>query len=58
MSVYTDYDEKRDDLRESLEECLEKARGLLDKNVWGYTEMRKDYSLDVYLAVKKALEIV
>ena len=58
MSVYTDYDEKRDGLRERLEECLEKARVLLDKNICGYKEIRKDYGLDVYLAVKKALEIV
>lgn len=65
MGVRTTYDEKRDLLKKSLQECLEQARELLDENIWGYDEMREGYdemregyALDVYVAVKKAKDTV
>lgn len=56
MGVYTDYDEKRDRLREHLNDCLEQARELLDTNIWGYDEMRIDYAIDVYMAIKNVVD--
>ncbi|GAV11352.1 hypothetical protein [Paenibacillus sp. NAIST15-1] len=58
MSVRTTYDEKRDILKKTLQECLEQARELLDEDIWGYEEMREGYALDVYVAVKKAKDTV
>lgn len=58
MSVYTMYDEKRDKLKETLTECLEMARELLDENIPGYNEMREDYAFDVYVAIKKAKDVL
>lgn len=56
--MYTRYDEKRDELREDLDGCLEKARELLDQSISGYHDMHKDYALKVYQAIKKAQEII
>jgi hypothetical protein len=58
MGVYTDYDQRRDNLREELNECLKLAKELLDEDIWGYNEMRTDYAIDVYQAVKKARDTV
>ena len=58
MSVITTYDEKRDELREALKYCVKLAKALLDEDLWGYDEMREDYALDVYTAVKKARDAV
>lgn len=58
MSVHTIYDEKRDRLRDALTECVDMARELLDEGIWGYDEMREDYALDLYVAVKKTRDLV
>lgn len=58
MGVVTSYDERRDGLRKALTDCLDMAKDLLDENVWGYEDMRCDYALDVYVAVKKARDAV
>ncbi|MOA40481.1 hypothetical protein D3C78_1623590 [compost metagenome] len=58
MAVRTTYDEKRDRLRESLKDCLEQARDLLDESVWGYEDMRKGYAFELYIAVKNAKDTV
>lgn len=58
MGVYTTYDERRDDLREKLNECLRMAKGLLDEDIWGYDEMNEDYSIELYQAVKRARDAV
>ncbi|WP_186786220.1 hypothetical protein [Paenibacillus agilis] len=58
MGVATSYDEKRNELRLALADCLDMAKGLLDENIWGYEDMREDYALDVYVAVKKARDEV
>jgi hypothetical protein len=58
MGVYTTYDEKRDELRDQLAECLELARKLLKEDIWGYDEMREGYAFDVYKAVKDAKDSV
>ena len=58
MSVHTDYDSKRDYLRDELNDCLRLAKELLDDTVWGYDDMRDDYAIDVYRAVKKARDSV
>ncbi|MCY9738178.1 hypothetical protein M5X17_31285 [Paenibacillus alvei] len=58
MGVYTTYDEKRDELKAKLNECVRLARELLDEDIWGYDEMKDDYAIDVYAAVKKARDKV
>lgn len=58
MAVYTTYDEKRDYLRRELNDCLELARELLDETIWGYDEMKADYAIEVYQAVKRARDEV
>ena len=57
--VYTEYDERRDYLRTLLEEALEYAREyILNSDIWGYSHMRSDYAIDVYRAIKDALDEV
>lgn len=58
MSVHTTYDDMRDNLRDKLSECLKMAKEMLDEDIWGYNEMRTDYATDVYVAVKKAKDMV
>jgi hypothetical protein len=59
MGVYTDYDRKRDELRNMLNECLDLAREMLsDEDIWGYDEMHEDYAVDVFQTVKKARDSV
>jgi len=58
MSVVTTYDEKRDELRFQLSKCLTLAREMLDENIWGFEEMKSDYATDLYVAVKKAKDLV
>jgi|GEM_PF-6841032 len=58
MSVITTYDEKRDRLRDELTDCLKLAKELLDEDIWGYDEMKDDYAMNVYTAVKKARDAV
>lgn len=54
MSVHTTYDEMRDEIEEDLNRVLEKVVKMFDENIWGYKDMRKDYIIDVYIAVKSA----
>lgn len=58
MGVYTTYDEKREYLREQLNDCLKEAKELLNEEIWGYSDMREDYAIDVYQAIKKARDAV
>lgn len=58
MGVYTTYDEKREYLRSELSECLRLAKELLDEDIWGYDEMKDDYAIEVYRAVKLARDAV
>lgn len=58
MGVYTDYDQKRDQLRDELNDCLKLAKELLNENIWGYSEMCGDYAIDVYKAIKNAIDAV
>lgn len=58
MSIITTYDEKRDELREALKDCVKMARELLDEDLWGYDQMKEDYAFYVYTAVKKARDLV
>lgn len=58
MGVITTYDEKREYLRSRLTECLSLAKELLDEDTWGYKDMKEDYAIDVYQAVKKARDAV
>lgn len=58
MAVYTEYDRRRDKLKRKLKMCLEDARELLDPDIWGYEDMRKDYGIDVYKAIKDAYETI
>ena len=59
MSVRTTYDEKRDELREKLNECLKMVKeDLMDEDVWGYNLMVEDYDIELYCAVKKARDTI
>jgi hypothetical protein len=58
MGVITTYDEKRDALRDRLNESLRLAKELLDEDTWGYENMKEDYAVDVYMAVRKARDAV
>lgn len=58
MSVRTAYDEKRGELRDKLTECVKLSRELLNEDMWGYTEMKDGYAIDLYQAVKAARDAV
>lgn len=59
MGVQTDYDDKRDELRERLNECVMLAKELLaGEDIWGYDQMPDDYAMKVYMAVKNARDKV
>lgn len=58
MGVTTAYDEYRNELRDDLNDCLKKAKKLMDEDIWGYDEMRSGYDVDVYQAIKKARDSV
>lgn len=58
MGVHTAYDEKRDYLREELNDCLKLAKELLDEDIWGYKDMRDDYAIEVYQAIKNARDSI
>ena len=59
MGVHTAYDEKRDELREKLKECVLLAKELvIGEDIWGYDQMRPDYAMGVYMAVKNARDKV
>lgn len=34
------------------------AKELFNEDIWGYKDMREDYDIDVYQAVKKARDAV
>lgn len=58
MGVHTTYDEMRDRLRDNLEDCLKQAKELVVTDVWGADQVRDDYALEVFQAVKKARDSV
>lgn len=58
MSVITEYDRKREKLKKKLKICLEDAREMLNPDIWGYEDMKKDYAIDLYKAIKEAYETV
>lgn len=59
MGVVTTYDEMRDRVRDALTDCLSMVKtDLFDEHVWGYEDMRDDYAIDVYMAIKKARDAV
>ena len=59
MSVQTEYDDKRDSLREDLNECLKKAKELVvGEDIWGYAQMPEDYAIKVYLEIKRVRDMI
>lgn len=57
MSVYTDYDRKRDELKDDLRDCLSKAKELVVReDIWGYDHMEGNYAIGVYSAIKQAID--
>ena len=59
MSINTTYDEKRDELRDNLKECLSQAKELVvGEDIWGYDHMKEGYAIEVYMAIKNALKKV
>ncbi len=51
MSVITTYDEYRYELKDKLGECIKLALRLQDEDIWGYGDMRNDYSDDILEAL-------
>lgn len=59
MSVQTTYDDMRDYLKDVLDKCLRLVKDLLvGEDIWGHDEMRRDYLIDLYQAVKNARDSV
>jgi hypothetical protein len=58
MSVVTTYDEMRYELKDQLSKCLKLVKELLDEDIWGYQEMKEDYATNLYIAIKKAKDLV
>lgn len=57
MSIYTDYDRKRDELKDDLRDCLSKAKELVvEKDIWGYDHMEEGYAIGIYSAIKQAID--
>jgi hypothetical protein len=59
MGVHTDYDRKRDELRDTLTECLEFVENeLMTEKHWGFDEMKAGYAEDIHKVIKEALDRV
>jgi hypothetical protein len=59
MGVYTEYDRKRDELKDMLNDCIKfTEEELMTEKNWGHDEMRSNYASDVYKAIKDAIESV
>lgn len=59
MSVQTGYDDKRDELKNKLDECVTLAKELVaGERIPGYHEIRSTYAADVYIAVRNARNMV
>lgn len=58
MGVTTTYDEMRYKLLSDMDDCLEQARELLNTNIYGYDEMKEDYALDLYVAIKRVKDMI
>ncbi|MGL4573083.1 MAG: hypothetical protein ACRCVJ_18730 [Clostridium sp.] len=58
MSITTKYDDMRMDLKDDLNNCLDKAREMLDNNIWGYEDMKEGYALDIYIAIKNVMDSI
>lgn len=57
MSIYTDYDRKRDELKDDLRDCLSKAKELVvGEDIWGYDHMEEGYAIGIYSAIKQAID--
>ena len=57
MSVYTTYDEKRDELKLELLRCLKLSKELvIGEDIRGYDDVREGYAMEVYLAIKEAID--
>lgn len=54
----TTYDEMRDELRKQLEDCAEKAKKLMNREIYGYDEIPKDYAINIYKAISDVLDII
>lgn len=58
MSVNTPHSDLREEIRDELSITLERARELLNENMWGYDETRDGYALEVYTAIKKVRDMI
>ena len=57
MSVYTTYDEIRDNLKSQLNDCVKLASELQNENIWGYEDMSEEYKdniLEALILIQKA----
>ena len=54
MSVITTYGKMCDELTEKVDECIEIARKLMDKELWGYDEYKEGKDLEQFLALREA----
>lgn len=56
--VETRYEEKRTKLKETLKNCLELSREMLNEDIGGYEDMPEDYSIELFVAIKNAKDAV
>jgi hypothetical protein len=52
MSVNTTYSEMADDLLKKIDECIETARQMMDKEIWGYDDYSAGRDLEQFLALR------
>lgn len=56
--MVTTYDKMRHSFKEKLHETEEACRELIDRDTWGYEEMRENYIHDVYKWHRKLTELI
>ena len=58
MSVTTRYDEMRNDLKDMLKGCLKHTHGMMADDIWGYDEFEDGYIEEIYMAIKKVINMI
>lgn len=57
--MFTQYDEKRLELKHMLKECLEFTKeNIMNEDIKGYEDMRNYYDIDVYRSIKAAIDTI
>jgi len=58
MSVNTTYSEMADSLNDKLDECIDIARRMLDRDIWGHDEYQERRDLEQYIALRNVKDSV